>query len=52
MLEGGAYSAGSCAAAIECQDLPDTPNLAPGRMRLTGGGEDFERTVIWEFGER
>lgn len=49
LLEGGVSSSDSCALAIECQDIPDTPNLVPRAMSLTTPEHPFSRTVIYQF---
>lgn len=49
VLEDGVRTADSCAVAIECQDLPDTPSLAPERMRLTTPVQPFDRTIVYQF---
>lgn len=49
MLEKGIPSTDFCALAVECQDVPDTPNLAPEKMRLTTPSQPFERTILYQF---
>lgn len=49
LLEGGIPSSESCALAVECQDIPDTPNFAPEQMVLTTPAHPFSRTVIYQF---
>lgn len=49
ILEGGVRSSDSCAVAIECQDIPDTPNLVPGQMKLTTPEQPFRRTILYKF---
>lgn len=48
-LEDGVRSTNSCAVAIECQDIPDTPNLVPQKMALTTSERPFHRTVVYRF---
>lgn len=48
-LEGGIPSSASCALAIECQDIPDTPNFVPDQMVLTTPEHPFSRTIIYQF---
>lgn len=48
-LEGGIPSSNSCALAIECQDVPDTPNFVPDQMVLTTPTHPFCRTTIYQF---
>lgn len=49
MLEGAIPSFDSCGVAIECQDVPDTPNLLPGQMKLTTPEKPFERRISFHF---
>lgn len=49
LLEGGIPSSDSCALAIECQDIPDTPNFMPEKMVLTTPEHPFSRTIIYQF---
>lgn len=49
LLEGKIPSSGSCALAIECQDIPDTPNFVPEQMVPTTPAHPFSRTVIYQF---
>lgn len=49
LLEGGIPSSDSCALAIECQDIPDTPNFMPEKMVLTTPDHPFSRTIIYQL---
>lgn len=49
LLEDKIPSSDSCALAVECQDIPDTPNFAPEKMVLTTPERPFSRTVIYQF---
>lgn len=49
LLEGSIPSADNCAIAIECQDIPDTPNFCPAQMRLTTPRHPFNRKIAFRF---
>lgn len=48
-LAGKVCSSASCAAAIECQDIPDTPSLFPTRMNVITPTAPFHRTIVYRF---
>lgn len=48
-LKDGNTTAPSCALAIECQDIPDTPNFLPLQTKATTPEHPFTRTVVYQF---
>lgn len=50
VLTGGARSSGSCAIALEAQDIPDVCHIAPDRYHLTKPGNPYQRFILFSFG--
>lgn len=49
LLTGNTISSNSCAIALEAQDIPDVPHIAPEQYHLTAPGERFRRTILYVF---
>lgn len=49
LLHGNTPSSNSCAIALEAQDLPDTGNHFPQHAVFTHPGEEYRRTILYQF---